>query len=204
MSALSSKSLTMLRHQGDQALAKIKELVTSLKVKPVNRKELISVFSEITTISAETLKVHRSSIWFFHSDMKSAECLNCYDRHENQNNTGFELAHHPDYFEAITKGNLSITNASKDPRTQEYTENVLKSLGINSILTAPIRYGAPPKIVGVFQNESDGERKWNKTEEEYANNVVEQIHEAVDEFIKTIAAEGRSILCHVDFKTLPF
>lgn len=131
---------------------------------------------------AETLAVERASVWFYNSDRDGIVCIDLYELKFKQHSEGIELKaiDFPAYFQALELDRPIIADhAQTDPATQEFWASYLSSLGINSILNAPIRSAG--KIVGIVCCEHVGTpRQWQPAEVSFVSSVANLMSLALD------------------------
>lgn len=120
--------------------------------------------------SAETLRVHRVSVWVLDTPPDRIKCLDLYERGERRHSEGNELlaTDFPAYFRALaTERTIAAHDAVRDPRTSCFAEVYLKPLQIESMLDVPIWVGG--QMRGVICHEHVGApRVWNADEEMFA------------------------------------
>ena len=131
---------------------------------------------------AETLAVARASVWFYNSERDGIVCIDLYETNFGQHSEGIELKaiDFPAYFHALELDRPIIAdNAQTDPATSEFWASYLSSLGINSILNAPIRSAG--KIVGIVCCEHVGtQRQWQPSEVSFVSSVANLMSLALD------------------------
>lgn len=131
---------------------------------------------------AETLAVGRASVWFYNSDRDGIVCIDLYESNFKQHSAGIELKaiDFPAYFQALELDRPIIADhAQTDPATQEFWASYLSSLGISSILNAPIRSAG--KIVGIVCCEHVGTpRQWQPSEVSFVSSVANLMSLALD------------------------
>lgn len=138
---------------------------------------LPDLFRRVCEIAAETLDVERTGIWFFVEDRTALCCAHLYERSKQEHSEGVTLrvADFPAYFAALEQRKaIPAEVATIDPRTAELTEAYLTSLGITSMLDAPIFLHG--EVVGVVCNEHTGPpREWSTEERDFAGSVADQV-----------------------------
>lgn len=131
---------------------------------------------------AETLAVARASVWFYNSNRDGIVCIDLYESKLGQHSEGIELKaiDFPAYFHALELDRPIIADhAQTDSATQEFWASYLSSLGINSILNAPIRSAG--KIVGIVCCEHVGTpRQWQPAEVSFVSSVANLMSLALD------------------------
>ena len=129
--------------------------------------QLTDSLRDITCSAAEILDSARVSIWTLAEDRQSIRCLDLFERQYNTHSSGgiLEAQHYPSYFEAL---NAELAIAADDVFFHSSTRELLdycSSLGISSMLDAPIWVGG--RMYGVLCHEHIGTmRKW--TEDEFS------------------------------------
>lgn len=120
--------------------------------------------------AAETLRVHRVSVWTLGRDPERIRCMDLYERAERRHSQGLELleSDFPSYFAALaTERTIAAHDAVRDPRTSCFAEVYLKPLSIESMLDVPIWVRG--EMRGVVCHEHIGApRVWNADEETFA------------------------------------
>jgi hypothetical protein len=120
--------------------------------------------------AAETLRVHRVSVWVLETAPDRIKCLDLYDRSERRHTEGNELfaTDFPAYFRALaTERTIAAHDAVRDPRTSCFADVYLRPLQIESMLDVPIWVSG--RMRGVICHEHVGApRVWNADEEMFA------------------------------------
>lgn len=120
--------------------------------------------------AAETLRVHRVSVWIIEVNPLRIRCHDLYERGERRHSEGTELlaTDFPSYFKALaTERTIAAHDAVRDPRTSCFAESYLKPLQIESMLDVPI--WVEGRMCGVVCHEHVGApRVWNADEEAFA------------------------------------
>lgn len=132
-------------------------LVELSQRKPLHRGNLELALQDISQTAAQTLEVERTSIWLYAPDKQKVRCATLYQSSQQVFSSGFELAaaDYPDYFQALQEQRtIAAHRAELDPRTHEFSGEYLKSLGITSMLDAPI--WVEGEMVGVICHEHVG------------------------------------------------
>jgi PAS domain S-box-containing protein len=131
----------------------------------------------ITESTARVLNVARCGVWLLSADKQELRSLDIYEAGSGQHTKGAILraADYPGYFVALTQSRaIDAREAAKDPRTSEFADPYLRSLGITSMLDASIRVGG--RVIGVVCNEHIGEpRNWSTSEVAFAADIADQI-----------------------------
>ena len=131
----------------------------------------------ITESTARVLNVARCGVWLLSADKQELKSLDIYEASSGQHARGAILraADYPGYFTALTQSRaIDANDAAKDPRTREFADPYLKSLGITSMLDASIRVGGT--VIGVVCNEHIGAaRTWSASEIAFAADIADQI-----------------------------
>ena len=137
---------------------------------------------EIVQISARTLNVERSSVWFYNEDKSKLHCSLLYEITPDRYSQGDEMQKNnsANYFRAIESQNaIAVDRVQSDPRTQEYFERYLAPLGITSTLDVPIRVGG--QTMGILCHEHIGSiRPWAVEEQNFANYLAYVISLAIE------------------------
>ncbi len=124
----------------------------------------------VCEIAAETLRVHRVSVWALAQGPDRIRCLDLFERAEQRHSEGLELfaSDFPAYFAAIaTERTIAAHDAVRDPRTSCFAESYLVPLSIESMLDVPIWVRG--EMRGVVCHEHIGApRVWNADEETFA------------------------------------
>ena len=138
-----------------------------LRLRKTRGGQLTESLRDITCTAAEILDSARVSIWTLSEDRQSIRCLDLFERQYNTHSSGgiLESLHYPSYFEAL---NEELAIAADDVFYHSSTRELLdycSSLGISSMLDAPIWVGG--RMYGVLCHEHIGTmRKW--TEDEFS------------------------------------
>ena len=129
----------------------------------------------LTEAAAKTLAVQRASIWSFSADGQRLRLEDLYDARSGRHSSGLELdaARYPDYFQALRWNRAIVApDAASDPRTREFADDYLATLGIVSMLDAGIWQAGEAR--GVVCNESVGERReWTTDEQHFASSIAD-------------------------------
>lgn len=140
----------------------------------------VSAYRVACRQSAQTLGVHRVSIWMLAQDASglAAElrCMLLYELAEDRYSSGDKLLRTqcPKYFEAIEHRRvLIVEDARSDPQTADI-ESYLKESRVGALLDAPIyRNGI---VVGVVCHEQvGGVRRWTEQEAGFATAVADML-----------------------------
>lgn len=138
---------------------------------------LPDIFRRVCEIAAETLEVERVGIWFFVEDGAALACAHLFERSKQEHSEGATLrvADSPAYFAALlNRKAIPAEMAISDPRTLQLADDYLTSLGITSLLDAPIYLGG--SVVGVVCHEHIGPpREWSTEERDFAGSMADQI-----------------------------
>jgi diguanylate cyclase (GGDEF)-like protein/PAS domain S-box-containing protein len=139
-------------------------------------------FQEITEAASYTLNVERVSIWIYSPDRSSIVSVDLFEQSTLLHSSGSEICKkdYPAYFAALAQERfINADNAHIDPRTSEFSADYLTSLGIQSLLDAPIRYGG--KIIGVICLEHTQKvRIWSEEEMTYASSLADLVSHALE------------------------
>ncbi len=157
-------------------------LVELSKRQSVHSGNLAAALADITEAAAATLDVERVGVWLYAPDRQSIRCVDLCERAEHRHSGGMELfaADHPAYFRALeTERTIAAHDAQGDPRTCGFTEQYLLSLGITSMIDAPIRRLG--RMSGVVCHEHIGpQRWWTPEEESFASSIADLVVAAID------------------------
>jgi PAS domain S-box-containing protein len=131
----------------------------------------------VTGIVADTLAVERLGVWLFSEDRTELVCQDLYERSQTVHSSGCKLTvlKSPRYFSAIEESLVvAAADALADPRTSEFAEGYLFSLGISSMMDVPIRRHG--KLIGVVCYEHVGSpREWSPEVQGFGVSVGETI-----------------------------
>lgn len=120
--------------------------------------------------AAETLRVHRVSVWALEDSPLRLRCLDLYERADRRHSAGIELVgtDYPSYFAALaTERTIAAHDAVRDPRTSCFAESYLLPLSIEAMLDVPIWVAG--EMRGVVCHEHVGApRVWTADEETFA------------------------------------
>lgn len=124
----------------------------------------------VNETAAETLRLHRVSVWMLHTGPQRIRCIDLFERADRRHSAGAELfaGDFPAYFEALaTERTIAAHDAVRDPRTSCFADGYLIPLQIESMLDVPIWVAGD--MVGVVCHEHIGApRVWNADEETFA------------------------------------
>ncbi len=144
--------------------------------------DLPSALRDITEVASRTLDVDRASVWLYVEEGAAIACLDLYQRSDRRHAAGMELraADYPAYFRSLQQARLIAAHDARiDSRTREFSPDYLSSLGITSMLDAPIRKGG--QMVGVICCEHVGEpRQWAIEEESFAGSLADFVALAME------------------------
>lgn len=131
----------------------------------------------ITELTARTLEVERTSVWFYNEDQTAIRCANLYETSPRRHSQGGELiaSDYPQYFAALASERaIAAHHAAEDERTREFAPEYLSAHGITSMLDAPIRSGG--RMVGVVCSEHTGPaRTWTPDEQNFAGSMADLV-----------------------------
>src|SRR4028119_2511038 len=143
---------------------------------------LRAALKEITEASVQNIGVERSSVWLFDKTVTKLQCVDLFEKTCNQHSEGVELASadYPTYFQALQQDQLiAADDAHADPRTQEFSESYLTSLGITSMLDIPIRIKG--QTAGVVCIEHIGAaRHWTPEDQNFARSLADIVSLAIE------------------------
>ena len=136
-----------------------------------------AAFQAITEVAGQSLETERTSIWLFEDGGARMRCASLYLRSATQHTSGATLTidAYPAYFRALDSGRaLAASNARRDPRTAELTQDYLLPLGITSMLEATVRHEG--KLIGVVCHEHIGPmRNWLLDEQGFAASIADMV-----------------------------
>lgn len=137
---------------------------------------------QITEAASRSLEVARASIWLYSRDRSKISCLDLYEQTEARHSSGIELSSvdYPTYFAALrTERTIAAHDARADSRTCEFLDPYLTSLGITSMLDAPIWLDG--EMVGVVCHEHIGPpRVWAIEEQNFAGSIADLVSLAME------------------------
>jgi diguanylate cyclase (GGDEF)-like protein/PAS domain S-box-containing protein len=133
-------------------------------------------FRRLCESSSLTLDVERVGVWLFSPDHREIICRCLYTKSKGtleSPGTVIRAKDYPRYFVALEESRVvPATDASRDPRTSEFTESYLRPLGITSMMHAPIRLHG--ELVGVVCHEHTGPfRDWPLEDQEFASSIAD-------------------------------
>ncbi|MBV8585594.1 MAG: PAS domain S-box protein [Verrucomicrobia bacterium] len=140
----------------------------------------------ICSLSAVTLNVSRVSYWSVHEGESAISCEVLYLREKerfDQRSKGSRLGFtdYPAYFEELAENQPVVANDVREhPATAPLAENYLKSLGVSSLLDAPVwRCG---EAIGVLRHEHVGPaRNWTPEEIDFVIALASMVSLALEE-----------------------
>lgn len=137
------------------------------------------------------MDVERASVWVYNEERSTIICLDLYKRSLDTHTSGIELhaVDFPAYFGALKSERIiAAHDANTDPRTCEFSASYLTTLGITSMLDAPIRVGG--QMVGVICHEHiDTARQWALEEENFAASLADFVALAMESASRMKAQE---------------
>ena len=175
------------RPPASRALEKRTELVrqhqsTLLELAKMDAPDLGAALRRVTETDARTLGVARVSVWFFNEDRSSLVCQDLFKSGEGAHEQGVSLpaSKYPRYFEAQeTSRVVAAHDAQRDPRTNEFTEDYLRAIGITSMMDVAIR--SRGRLLGVVCHEHVGApREWTLEEQEFASSIADLVALSVE------------------------
>lgn len=144
-----------------------RKLAQLMRTHALSSGEISGALAALTELSADLLSAERASVFQLSADGSTLDCVDLYERSAHRHSRGESLlaAQHPRYFAALLSDRvLAASDAPRDPRTSEFTDDYLVPHGIASMLDAPIFLRG--RIVGVVCIEHVGEpRVWQFWEE---------------------------------------
>jgi len=135
-------------------------------------------FRRLCESAAITLDVERVGVWLFNPDHSEIVCRSLYIKSKRtieSPGTVIRARDYPRYFVALEESRVvPAADASRDPRTSEFTESYLRPLGITSMMDAPIRLHG--QLVGVVCHEHiGGVREWPLEDQEFASSIADLV-----------------------------
>ena len=144
--------------------------------------DLKAVFQEITEASAHNVGVERASVWLYDNTATKLQCHDLFEQSRHQHSQGIELAatDYPAYFQALQQDEaIAADDAHTDPRTQEFSQVYLTSLGIASMLDMPIRVKG--ETAGVLCLEHVGvTRHWTPEDLNFVRSLADLVSLAIE------------------------
>jgi signal transduction histidine kinase len=136
---------------------------------------LETAFKVITEKAANALKVERVSVWLFNSDRTKLQCINLYERSNQNHSAGLErnLADYLIYFKALASTHsITVTDTRTDPRVQELWDELLEPKNIVSLIDTDLWVRG--KVVGtVLYEQIDTPRIWELSEQNFISSIAE-------------------------------
>ncbi len=133
----------------------------------LGRGDVEEALAHLTEVSAQVLRVGRSSVWRFRHSRTELCCDDLYEIEHDRHSAGTVLRAKdtPRYFAALNQErSIAANDARRDPRTSEFTDAYLAPLGIGAMLDAPVFLQG--QLVGVVCHEHLGPaRQWLAWEE---------------------------------------
>ncbi len=129
----------------------------------------------MTTKMAHALDVDWAGLWLILGDEFC--CVDQYVAATDSHESGFclDCARYPDYFQALRAGEtVAAASAQDDPRTHEFTEDLLRPRAIMSMLDVPVRVEG--ELVGIICFEQSATaRAWRNDEITFAGRIADQV-----------------------------
>ena len=151
------------------------ELIALGKHPAVEAGDLAVAFAAITEAGARGLDVERCSVWLLDDTRGEIGCQDLYERAPARHSSGqrLESGQAPAYFAALeAERAIAAHDARRDPRTRELSAGYLESLGITSMLDAPIRFR--DRVVGVVCHEHTGAAlTWSEAQQSFAGSLAD-------------------------------
>lgn len=171
------------RLAGEERRARQRAALVELTSHPeIEGRDLSAALRFVTETAARTLKVARVSVWRFTAEHSVIECVDLFEAGTERHSAGAVLtaATHPAYFRALADEEvLASDDATRDPRTSEFSEDYLRPLGIQSMLDVAIRVGG--QLDGVLCHEHVGlPRAWTADEKTFAVALANLVALAVE------------------------
>ena len=140
--------------------------------RPPSKSELLRTLVDVARLSAQALRIRRSSVWFFDRGEANLVCaVHLLDDVEvGATNLSLAVTSYPAYIRALSdQSAIAAHNVYEDPRTQELA-GYLREHKIGALLDIPIVIAG--SLLGVVCHEHvGGERVWDPREIEFAANV---------------------------------
>jgi len=133
----------------------------------------------ICEVSTEALDISRVSIWFFDDDLKVLTSKTFYDRDDSQEIMDCLLiSEYKPYFEKLLRdGAFKIDDIESSKEFCEIFRDYSNEFNVKSMLDSLIRVSG--EIKGVICFESDEKKEWSLDEISFANNIAEQVSQAI-------------------------
>ncbi len=164
-----------LRRQNDVLMALTKNRISS-------GDGLITAVQEMDEAAAHTLGSDRTSVWFYDADRTSVRCFDAFDRDTGVHSAGraVSLADYPTFFKMFdTDRSIAIEDCRLEPRTVEFYEGYLSTLGIKSILNAAVWVDGA--VVGIVcHGQIRFARRWTLDERNFITSVANTVAHWVD------------------------
>ncbi|MGB5960108.1 MAG: transporter substrate-binding protein [Coleofasciculaceae cyanobacterium] len=143
--------------------------------------DLKAALIEITEASAQNLQVERASVWLFDATGTKLECLDLFEKSQNQHSQGLELiaTEYPAYFQALLQDQAIVANnVDNNPRTQELAD-YLRAFGITSLLDTAITIKG--QMAGVISLEQVGiARDWTLEDQNFVRSLTDLVSLAIE------------------------
>jgi PAS domain S-box-containing protein len=162
--------------RGSSEAARLRAHAESLHMlfrrRPPSKNELVRTLVDVARVSAQALRIRRTSVWFFDAARQNLQCAVQLDDDVEVGASGlsFPLQSLPAYLRALGEHSaVAVHNVFEDARTQELTE-YMREHRITALLDIPIVSAGD--VLGVVCHEHvGGERVWDAREIEFAANV---------------------------------
>jgi PAS domain S-box-containing protein len=164
------------RKQTEERIRRQQEALVELAKHPtLTAGDVDAALRQITEAAARTLNVERVGVWLYENHGAKLRNVELYQLTPDRHSSAGELtvADYPGYFKALEAGRaLALDDAFHDAETQELVQPYLCSLGISSMLDAPIRLHG--QTVGIVCHEHVGPaRHWGPEQKSFAGSVAD-------------------------------
>jgi PAS domain S-box-containing protein len=158
-------------------------VLTQLAKSPaLHQGDLKAALKEITEAGVQNIEVERASVWLYDNAKTKIQCLDLFEKSRNLHSEGVELAaaDFPAYFLALNQEEpIPADDAHTDPRTREFSQPYLTTLGINSMLDIPIIIKGG--TAGVLCLEHVGPaRQWTPEDVNFARSLADLVSLAIE------------------------
>jgi|GEM_PF-717155 len=162
-----------------------------LELTTMHPEELEAFYKIITIICSQVLGVERVSIWMFdnlHNEI-ICEALYILSKHIHEKGLRLQVQQYPQYFQAIEENSIvAEDDVFTDPRTNEFTEQYLKPLGILSMMDIPIRRRG--KVIGILCFRHTEPRQWTYEDQNFAAAIAQIIRSSLEDFDRKKAEDA--------------
>jgi diguanylate cyclase (GGDEF)-like protein/PAS domain S-box-containing protein len=188
-----SERLSNVPPSFDALSAQHQVIATLLRSEALLHGDLDHAVRAITEAACALVSVQRCGVWLLQDDAQSIGCLDLFDASRRTHSAGLALgaADAPAYFAAVAEArSIAASDATRDPRTNEFAATYLRPNGIGAMLDAPILVNG--RVAGVLCHEHvGGPRRWNGHEELIAGTLADLVGTAIGS--ATIARQAREL-----------